>query len=223
MDAKTVQAIVSLGGVINYNDISCVMKYVEDPTVIQFTVKDITPRLKNTDVIRLYRQSKNLKFSEELLFRSDHDALFKQAMKDNCIDIVETLVLKGTEVIDLNSLLTKMFKRGVSHWPDLVSFLKSKPESCIQLFYKAVEHLELTLAIECLLQNNSEAVRSVDLSVVIKLLTKQVNLEKDLVSFIEKLLKMQVNPNREVPLNAVLKLSDEFYDERIELLRLLLQ
>ena len=229
LDVETVQAIVSLGGIITYNDIFCVMKHVQDPAVISFTVENTAPGLSDREVIRLYRQSKSLNnfaFAEELLLSRDHNALMKRAMKANWLDIIEMLILKGTEV-DLNALLIKMFKKGWSDRPDLISFIKSKPEGCIQLFYKAVEHLQLNLANECLLHNEGENIRNVDLSMVINLLTKQINLRKrDLISFIEELLRNKVIPNQngsEVPLSTVLKLSDEFHNEKVELLKLLLQ
>lgn len=221
LDVGTVQAIVSLGGVIDFSAIRDVMNHVEDPVIIRFIVEDTIPRLKNTEIIRLIRQSKNSTFTEELLLSCDRDALIKHAVRDNCLDIVEILVLKETEV-DLNLLLTKMSKGGLHAKPDLISFIKSKPEGCIKLFYKALEHFELNLAIDCL--DEGETRRNVDLSKVIEVLISQVNVNKqDVISFIEKLLKSDVNPNRigsEVPLNAVLRLPDDYHHK---LLKLLLQ
>ncbi len=237
LNVEIVQAIVALKGTITHSDIYTVIRCVddEDSTILQFTIDHCTPKFNDFDLIKLYgfaKQLKKSKFAEEVMSYSlstrDPNKLIQEAMSLKSLDFAEKILVSQGTNINPALVVNKMHWNDVDIKSNLVSCIKSTPQGLLQLFLKAVEYHHFKLAEDYFLTMDAATKSTIDLSCILKFPMRQVTRywRQQFVSFIGKLLELGMDSNGQgdiCPLDVVLKLSNDYSNEKIELILLLLQ
>ena len=221
LNLETVQAIISLKGVINPQDVICHVKEV-NICILRLALKNLVTN--DTEKVRLCEKAIMLKkfaFAKELMRGSN-----KVVELALTLDSLEKLVSHGVS-IDSTLILSKMRKSDLQSRTVLNSIIMSTPDGCVQLFRKAIKYFEFQVAEDCLKANGEVLKSKIDLSSLLKYHQENVKARQQHIQFIEKLLQSGFDPNGQIgstcPLDAVLRLSKEYQHEKETLLMLLLQ
>ena len=241
LNLDTAQAIVSLGGAFSLHDLDTIVLKTNDSKaeILQLALKTCSMPIDEEKLKHLYDQaisSKKLKFVEELmkhspLLKTEHsDAFVMLSLRLKRFDIIANMIGNGV-TIDPVLIVNEMARAGItSVGSSIMAYIKSTPEGRVQLFLKAVELSDFSIAHDCLAEGNESLnVSAITLSSVLKFPAgKSSDEKKKHVLLIQKLLELGVRANREendgvCPLDIVLELTKENESFKIELLTLLLE
>ena len=232
LDMETLQAIVSLKGVISAQDVVSIAPD-KDMALLQFAIKNSTPKFNDSCLTKLAEEAIKLKkssFAQVILDylspEGDSDKLIQQALKYKDIIFIEKFVSCRDAEINPASIVNILSKSDLTN-KGLISYVMSTPEGQKSLFLKAVELFEFKLAEQCLKGVNDNA-KKIDLSNILKFLNQgNKDSRQELYSFTKRLLKLKCDPNGleggVCPLDVILGLSKEFQSEKTCFLVLLLQ
>ena len=224
----TVQAIVSLKGIISSEDIHSIVQYVSNEDILVFATKKCTPKLNDSDYIKIYELALKLnmlKVVEELVDQLSTRDSTKLVQKCKTWDLIEDVVTKGV-IINPATIVNKMSKADIQARTSLISYIKSTPEGCKELFLKAVEYSEFQWAED--IAKAPHTASKISISHLIKFPSQANTKEKEQrILLFKKLLDFRYDPNglegEPCPLDVVLELPEEYWNEKLKLLMVLLQ
>ena len=205
LDHETMQVIVSLGAVISIKVVKSIIKEVDAHKVslLKLAIEKCSPALSAEDI----------------------NSLGEEALRRNKIRFFMEFYSHGATA-DGALIVNKMTVHDLID-PEITSHLKSTSEGCVNLFNKAVEMGKLEVA-EDFLRESKDTRSQINLCLILHSLIKRSKDERwKYISFIEKLLtEFQINPDSiddaECPLDIVLKLSKDYWREKVQLLSLLI-
>lgn len=237
IDLEMVQAIVSLKGPVTLQDIFTIVHVIDSKkfTILNFTISHCTQQLKDHDLIHLYKFAikwKKDKFAEEIMDYSlttrDVNKLILVATAESGYGFVEKLLELKQKSVNPTLLVDELPITAIKLSRNLISCVLSTPEGRAQLLLKAIQYHEFQLAEDCLKIPRDKT--KLDLSHVLQEFhMNQVTRDRrqQFLSFIKKLLDMGIDSNGQdsklCPLDIVLKLSNEYHNEKMELMISLLE
>lgn len=239
IDLEMVQAVVSLKGVVTLQDIFNVIHFIDSKkfTILNFTISHCSQKLDDCDLIELYKfanKRKKSKFAEEIMDYSlstrDVNKLIVVATTNLGYDFIEKILELKQKSVNPTVLVNELPLTAIKLSSSLISCIHSTPESRAQLLLKAIQHFEFQMAEDCLKWPLDTTIRSkIDVSHVLQFQMNQASRDKrqHFVSFVKKLLDTGIDPNGQdgeiCPLDLVLKQSNEYHSEKMELLISLLE
>lgn len=237
LDMETVQAIVSLKGILTAQDFVQHARDNQNIAILHFAITNSTPKLDDSSLIKLCElaiKRKKFNFAKELMNYSTTEncviKLIELSLKFNSLDFVEKMVSQSQDLttIDPTLIVSKMGKMDIQTRNNLNSFIMSTPEGCTQLLLKAIEYSEFKVAENCLIAVKGEFLKiKIDLSTVFRYHQGNKEERQKRLQFIEKLLELGVDPNGDIgktcPLDVVMELSKDYQHEKEELIMLLLK
>ena len=209
LQCDTIQVIISLKGLPTIPDIHCVIEHSENISILELLLKNCTPEPDKKAV----------------------KSIIKQCLKYKRVEFYDCILNKFPSFAcgDRNEPIIKLLEREHKLLNDknIVSYLKSTPEGCTELFYKAVNYSEYKFA-ESLLVGDGNTPKISLSAVLSRCHIKECHGSKEVyLSFIKWLLdKGGIGPNaregEKCPLDIVLELAQKYQQEQIELLMILL-
>lgn len=206
LEYDAMKVIVAQGGSLTSHDIQFIITECEENvSMLELAIGNCTPKPSQGDM---------KKYSE-------------QALKHKKFRFVMVLISHGAEV-SVARIVQGMCKSDILSNERIVSYLKSTPEGCTKLFFKAMKYSEYVFADILLSSIESESVtRKISLSSVLECQFQAYSeARKEYISFVKRLLENGIDPNGDGDANSldiVLNFSKEYPTEKIELLTLLLQ
>ena len=241
LNLNTVQAITLLKGTFSVHDIEQMVKIVADEKVdiLHFAIQNCSRTIYEAKFKYLFNQAlklKKLKFAEEFikcspsLAKEHSDTLIKHSLKLKYFDIAMNMLANGAE-LDPVLVVKEMNQSDISNnKSSIITWLKSTTEGCIQLFLKAIECCDFTVAEDCLRTEESSNIIN-DISIVSVLRVSVMGSAEERqkrILFLQGLFTSGLDVNKRAEdgmhsLDFVMELPKDKEVHKIELLMLLIQ